>query len=153
MSTLNIDYPLSKDRIIQLLLAHNIQPTQQRVLVAEVLFARPQHLSADQIKDSINRPDPDGAAAAAGTKVSKATVYNTLGLFAQKGLVNEVIVDPSRVFYDSNTTPHYHRYNIDTGALEDIECDQLEIGRLPELPENIEVTGVDVIVRVRDRRN
>lgn len=149
MNSLRTEYPLTKDKIIQMLLAHNIQPTQQRVLVAEVLFSKPQHLSADQIKASINRP----AGAGSNAKVSKATVYNTLGLFAQKGLVNEVIVDPNRVFYDSNTSPHYHRYNIDTGALEDIESDQLQISHLPELPDDVEVAGVDVIVRVRGRRN
>lgn len=83
--------------------------------------------------------------------VSKATVYNTLGLFARNGLVNEVIVDPSRVFYDPNTTHHHHFYNIDTGELTDIEADQLMLSEPPTLPEGTTIAGVDVIVRVRNK--
>ena len=85
-----------------------ITPTQQRVQIAEILFARPQHMSADQVLALVNRDGPTA---------SKATIYNTLGLFARKGLVREVIVDPSKVFYDSNTTVHHHFFNVDTGEL------------------------------------
>lgn len=83
--------------------------------------------------------------------VSKATVYNTLGLFARNGLVNEVIVDPTRVFYDPNTTHHHHFYNIDTGELTDIEADQLMLTQPPALPEGTTTAGVDVIIRVRNK--
>ena len=60
-----------------------ITPTQQRVQIAEILFAQPQHMSADQILAVVNSKGPIA---------SKATIYNTLGLFARKGLVREVIV-------------------------------------------------------------
>ena len=82
-------------------------------------------------------------------RVSKATVYNTLGLFARNGLVREVIVDPTRVFYDPNTSDHHHFYNIDTGELLDINTSELRISDLPELPEGTVAAGVDVIIRVR----
>ena len=63
---------------------------------------------------------------------SKATVYNTLGLFAKKGLVREVIVDPSKIFYDSNVSRHFHFFNTDTGMLTDIPVDAIHIDKLPE---------------------
>ncbi len=128
--------------IVDRLVAHGIQPTQQRVEIAQILFARPQHLSADQVLDQ---------ARAAGSRVSKATVYNTLGLFARRGLVREVIVDPSRVFYDSNTSEHHHFYNVDTGDLTDIPAGALSLGPddLPSAPPGTRAEGVEVIIRVR----
>ena len=112
------------DELTGLLRSHGILPTQQRLLIARALFENPRHVSAEQIMGQVN----EGQA-----NVSKATVYNTLGLFARNGLVNEVIVDPTRVFYDPNTTHHHHFYNIDTGELTDIEADQLML-RLSHRP-------------------
>jgi Fur family iron response transcriptional regulator len=124
-----------------LLRDHGIQPTQQRLMIARVLFFRRQHYSADQVMTFVN----DGR-----DRVSKATVYNTLGLFARNGLVREVIVDPTRVFYDPNTSEHHHFYNIDTGALIDVDSSKLRITDLPHLPEGTVAAGVDVIIRIRN---
>lgn len=117
-----------------------IAPTQQRRQIAEILFARPQHVSAEQVLERVNQ---------SGSVASKATVYNTLGLFARKGLIREVIVDPSRVFYDSNPTTHHHFFNVDTGQLEDIDAQQLMLQALPTPPAGTALEGVDIIVRVR----
>jgi Fur family iron response transcriptional regulator len=126
--------------VIRLLIAHGITPTQQRIEIASVLLARPQHLSADRVLALVNDKNH---------VVSKATVYNTLGLFALKGLVREVIVDPTKVFYDSNTAPHHHCDNVATGELQDVDATQLGIARLPEPPGGTVYDGVDVIIRVR----
>jgi Fur family iron response transcriptional regulator len=126
--------------VVRLLIAHGITPTQQRIDIASVLLDRPQHLSADQVLALVN--DQRSA-------VSKATVYNTLGLFALKGLVREVFVDPNKVFYDSNTAPHHHFYNVATGELQDVDAAQLGIERLPEPPGGTVYECVDVIIRVR----
>ncbi|MNC92361.1 hypothetical protein D3C83_87680 [compost metagenome] len=76
-------------------------------------------------------------------------MYNTLNLFLEKKLVREVIVDPNKVFYDPNTTPHHHFYNVDTGELTDIDAGPITISGLPRLPEGMTTEGVDIIVRVR----
>lgn len=131
---------ISEAEATQRLQASGILPTLQRIQIARILLARDQHVSADQVLDKIN---------AADGRVSKATVYNTLGLFAKKGVIHEVIVDPTRVFYDTNTTPHHHFYNIDTGELTDIDADKVSLGNVPELPKGTVVEGVDVIVRIR----
>ena len=70
------------------------------------MLDKPQHLSAEQIIDRLRDT---------GSGVSKATVYNTLNLFAERGVVKECMVDPVRKFYDSSTHPHHHFYNVDTG--------------------------------------
>ena len=131
---------LSREKVTEVLQEHDIMPTQQRILIAGVLLERQQHLSADQVLQMVNGDQHH---------VSKATVYNTLGLFARNGLVREVIVDPARVFYDSNTGDHHHFYNIDTGELIDIDSGALEIEALPKTPEGTVATGVDIIIRVR----
>lgn len=132
-----------KQAIAERLQALNIQPTQQRLEIAQLLLARPQHMSAEQVLAAVNTK---------GNVVSKATVYNTLGLFAAKGLVHEVIVDPNRVFYDSNTDAHHHFYNVDTGELTDIQAGEVGINNLPELPPGTEPDSVEVIIRVRRER-
>jgi len=119
---------------------HGILPTQQRVEVAEVLLLRPQHLSAEQIIDRLVRQ---------GSSVSKATVYNTLKLFGEHGLVKEIVADPVRKFYDSSTHAHHHFYNVDTGELHDIADSDVSVAGLPLLPEGTRQESVEVLIRVR----
>jgi Fur family iron response transcriptional regulator len=140
MENLTDNYLTQTPDVAALLREHGVLPTQQRLMIARVLFSRRQHYSADQVLSCVN----DGR-----DRVSKATVYNTLGLFARNGLVREVIVDPARVFYDPNTSEHHHFYNIDTGELVDIDSSELQLSNLPELPEGTTAAGVDVIIRVR----
>ena len=87
-----------------------------------------------------------------GTPVSKATVYNTLGLFARKGLVRELFVGAGKVLYDSNTTNHDHVYDVDTGTLTDVEPGAIEVGALPALPAGTRVESVEIVIRVRRPR-
>lgn len=120
-----------------------ILPTQQRLEVAEILLEKPQHLAADQIIEALRRN---------GRRVSKATVYNTLKLFSEHGLVRELSVDASRKFYDSTTHAHHHFFHVDTGELTDIPEDQIRILNLPPLPKGTEQESIEVLIRVRDRR-
>ena len=118
-------YPLNKNDVSALMLEHGITPTLQRVEIAQILFAKPQHLSAEDVLTMVNKTS---------IQVSKATVYNTLGLFAKEGLIREVIVDPTKVFYDPTTVPHHHFYNVDTGSLMDIDA----VGSIPELAARVQ---------------
>jgi len=128
------------NEVVRILTNLGISPTPQRVEIAAMLLAKPQHLSADQVLHLVNQTS---------NLVSKATVYNTLGLFARKGLVREVIVDPNKVFYDSNTGHHHHFYNVVTGELIDVDLAHLDIPNLPPPPPGTACEGIDVIVRVR----
>ncbi|MEX0733779.1 MAG: Fur family transcriptional regulator [Steroidobacteraceae bacterium] len=132
-----------RKRIHALLSEHGIQPTTQRMLVAELLFARDQHLTAEQVIQAL---------AEGGTQVSKATVYNTLNLFAAKGLVKSLQVDAERGLFDSNTAPHHHFHVEDTGELIDVPPGAVEFSRLPLLPPGTESVSVEVVIRVRRPR-
>ena len=122
-----------------LLSRHGVRPTSQRLRVAQVLLDRPRHLSADQVMSRVNR---------GGKLVSLATVYNTLRLFVDRGLVNALVIDPGKVYYDSNTRPHDHIYNEDTGELIDLEK-KVALRRALPLPPGTETLGVNLVVRVR----
>ena len=128
--------------ILNLLEQHGVMPTAQRLEIANILLSRPQHLSADQILERLREQD---------SNVSKATVYNTLNLFGQRGIVREIMVDPVRKFYDSTTHDHHHFYNVDTGELQDIPLGALELANLPALPEGTVGDGIDVVIRVKNR--
>ena len=131
---------ISRDNLAEVLRGRGIMPTHQRIEIAHAIFSRREHLSADRILALVN----DRA-----SETSKATVYNTLNLFLEKKLVREVIVDPSKVFYDPNSDPHYHFYNVDTGELTDIDARDIKVTGLPALPPGMSTEGVDIIVRVR----
>ena len=136
-------FPLNKSDVSALMQEHGITPTLQRVEIGQILFAKPQHLSAEDVLTLVNKT---------AINVSKATVYNTLGLFAKEGLIREVIVDPSKVFYDPTTVPHHHFYNVDTGCLMDIDAETVVLERLPELPQGTTAAGVEVIIRIRSEQ-
>lgn len=137
------DYGLDRDQVMNLLGRYQITPTRQRIEIAQHLFQRPQHLSAEKILDGVNQD---------GHRVSRATVYNTMGLFASKGLVREVLIDRERVFYDSNNSAHHHIYNVDSGDLYDVEGAVLDVAGLPELPADMNVVDTDLIIRISKQK-
>jgi Fur family iron response transcriptional regulator len=134
--------PPGEDRVLDLLRANRIVPTAQRVQIARLLFAREQHLAAEEVLAALR---------AAGRRVSKATVYNTLNLFAAKGLLRTLNVEPGRSAFDSNTRPHHHFHVEGTGELIDVAPGEVEFARLPPLPPGTEPLGVDVVIRLRRR--
>ncbi|MEN8168661.1 MAG: Fur family transcriptional regulator [Pseudomonadota bacterium] len=131
---------MDKQEVINLLLSQQINATRQRVDIAQILFERQQHLCAEQV---INELSDRG-------RVSKATVYNTLNLFSQHGLVSEVCIDGGKIYYDTNTTEHHHIYNVDTGELWDIPAKTPSAVELPSLPDGTSSIGMDVVYRVRE---
>jgi Fur family transcriptional regulator, iron response regulator len=134
---------IGRDQITQLLTARGVLATTQRIDVALVILTKPQHLSAEQIIAGIR---------AMGSRVSKATVYNTLNLFCERGLLRTVDVDPARQYYDSTIGAHHHFYNVDTGELTDIPLDAITLRVDTALPPGTEQAGVDVVIRVRGGR-
>ncbi len=137
-----MEHTRDRQRIQAELEGRGIQPTVQRLRIAELLFARDQHLTAEQIIETL---------ASQGDRVSKATVYNTLNLFAEKGLLRALRVDPERGLFDSNMRPHHHIHVEETGELIAVAPGDVEFARLPALPPGTESVAVDVVIRVRRR--
>ncbi|WP_209598312.1 iron response transcriptional regulator IrrA [Ruegeria sp. HKCCSP351] len=121
-----------------------LRPTRQRVALAELLVGdgRHRHVTAESLFES---------AKANGDAVSLATVYNTLRAFCDAGVLQEITVDGSKSYFDTNTHDHPHFYWEDEARLSDAPSDQLVIQRLPEAPEGVEIASVDVVIRLRKK--
>lgn len=128
---------VQSDAVAPLLESCGVKPTAQRLAIARVLAGGCCHWSAEQVGEAV------------GPDVSRATIYNTLNLFVEKGLLREVVVSQEKVFYDTNTRLHHHFYGVDDGRLIDIPLEQLPIAALPPLPDGSVLDAVDVVVRVR----
>ena len=117
-----------------------LRPTRQRIALAKLLFdAENRHVTAEELH---------GEARRAGVSVSLATVYNSLHQFTDAGLMREVVVEAGKSYFDTNTGEHHHFFHEDTGALEDIPSDRINVSELPAAPDGTSVLRVDVIVRV-----
>lgn len=120
-----------------------LRPTRQRLALARLLFdGADRHVTAEMLHSE---------AVAASIKVSLATIYNTLHQFTRAGILREVVVDPGRSYFDTNTGDHHHFFVESSGALEDIPGDKVTIADLPAPPGGTEIARIDVIVRLKPR--
>lgn len=119
-----------------------LRPTRQRMALASLLIGDGQHrhVTAESLFE---------AAKAQGDGVSLATVYNTLRAFCDAGLMQEVMVDGSKSYFDTNTHDHPHFFWEDEAKLTDAPSDQLVISQVPDAPEGAEIASVDVVIRLR----
>jgi len=125
-----------------ILRAAGLRPTRQRLGLARLLFEHgDRHVTAEQLQ---------GESASANLRVSLATIYNTLNQFLQVGLLREVVVEPGRSYFDTNTSDHHHFFHEETALLQDIAGDAITVGTVPKPPPGTRVERVDVIVRIKD---
>jgi Fur family iron response transcriptional regulator len=132
--------PLSGTEISRLLRRANLRPTRQRVALAELLFGNgDRHVTAEILHDE---------AVKAGQRVSLATVYNTLHQFQRAGLLREIAIGGQRAYFDTNTSNHNHFFVEAEGHLVDIPGTSIRVDGVPEPPEHLRVSHVDVVVRL-----
>ena len=131
---------ISAGDVPALLRGAGLRPTRQRVALARLLFAEgDRHVTAERLHEE---------AIACKVPVSLATVYNTLHQFTEAGLLREVAVEGAKTYFDTNTSNHYHFFCERSGKLLDIETDAIRIEGLPEAPDGMTVSRVDVLVRL-----
>lgn len=121
-----------------------LRPTRQRVALAELLVGdgKHRHVSAESLFD---------AAKSQGSAVSLATVYNTLRAFCEAGVLQEITVDGTKSYFDTNTHDHPHFYWEGAGRVTDAPSEELVIKSLPEAPDGMEIASVDVVIRLRPK--
>lgn len=140
---------MSKDRpysaLVQRLKAAGLRPTRQRLALAKLLFEAPdgcdRHITAEQLH---------AEAVADSVRVSLATIYNSLHQFTGAGLLREVVVESGRSYFDTNVTDHHHFYFEDSGRLQDIPGEMVQLDSLPTPPAGAKVARVDVIIRLQE---
>jgi Fur family iron response transcriptional regulator len=117
-----------------------LRPTRQRLALGGLLFRdHDRHVTAEMLHEE---------AMAAGQRVSLATVYNTLHQFKRAGLLRELAIDGAKAYFDTNTSNHNHFYLEREGRLLDIAGDAIRVGGLPEPPEGMRISHIDVVVRL-----
>ncbi len=120
--------------------AAGLRPTRQRVALAAILFGRGhRHIAAEGLHEE---------AVAANVPVSLATIYNTLHQFTGAGLLRQVAVEGARTYFDTNVSEHHHFFVMGENRLIDVDG-PINIADIPAPPPDMEVTSVEVIVRVR----
>jgi Fur family iron response transcriptional regulator len=136
------NHPDAIDRSSKWLSKAGLRPTRQRVSLGALLIGDGQnrHVTAETLY---------AASCATGEKVSLATVYNTLRAFCDAGLMQEVMVDGTKSYFDTRVDDHPHFFWEDEGKLTDAPSGELEIARLPAAPEGAEISKVDVVIRLR----
>ena len=117
-----------------------LRPTRQRVALGKLLFSgNDRHVTAEMLHEEV---------AAAGERISLATVYNTLHQFERAGLVRELAIDGAKTYFDTNTSNHNHFFIENEGRVIDIPGEGLEVLGVPEPPEGTRISHIDVIVRL-----
>ncbi len=129
------------DAMIDERLRHTgLRPTRQRRLLAAMLFGEgDRHVTAEVLHEE---------AVKAGERVALATVYNTLHQFKTAGLLREIAIDGQRAYFDTNTSNHNHFYIEKAGVLMDIPSDQIRVDGLPQPPEGMKISHIDIVVRL-----
>ncbi len=129
--------------VAKLLRGAGLRPTRQRVALAHLLFTSgDRHVTAETLhEEALERKVP----------VSLATVYNTLHQFTGAGLLREVAVEGAKTYFDTNTSNHYHFFCEHSGRLLDISTGAISIEGLPEAPEGMTISRVDVLVRLVEK--
>ena len=129
-------------REVDWLRSAGLQPTRQRVALARLLVGdqRNKHVTAQMLY--LHALEDGGA-------MSLATVYNTLRILCDAGLLKEIKVDGSRSWFDTRVDDHPHFYWEDTGELADVPEGDLPLVEIPGVPEGAEVSEVDVVIRLR----
>lgn len=127
--------------LVERLRAAGIQPSAQRVAVARYVLATDEHPSADRVWQRCARALP---------VLSRATVYNTLNLFVERGLLRELVLAEGRVVFDPNLERHHHFIDARTGRIHDVPWTALSVGGVGRLGE-FEVDEYQVVLRGRRR--
>ena len=120
----------------------NVTPTKQRLDLAKLIFAKKQHFTASDLISLANKN---------GLNISMATVYNTLSLLEDKGMLKTINIDNELKFYDTNLENHHHLYNTTISTLTDIAHDRVTFAELPELPKTLEIESTELLIKVKNK--
>ena len=120
-----------------LLEERGIKPSAQRVAIARYVLHTDEHPSADEVWARVKQAFP---------MVSRATIYNTLNLFVEKGLLGHLVLTEGRLVFDSNVDKHHHFIDEDTGKIYDLPWDTLKVSRVEQI-KDFDVRSYQVLLR------
>ncbi len=125
--------------------AASLRPTKQRIALAELLFSKgDRHLTAEELHEE---------AETVGFPVSLATVYNTLHQFTDAGMLRVLAIESSKTYFDTNVSDHHHFFLEGENRVIDVPQGEMTVSGLPQIPEGMEISHVDVVIRLRRKRD
>jgi len=132
---------------INRLRSSGLRPTKQRLTICKVLFDRKGtfHFTIDNLKKKIEKNTK--------TKISLATVYNTVHAFKNNGYLKEISLQGNKTFFDTNSTSHHHFYDVDTGSLMDIKNQDIHVSKLPSAPKGKKIKEIEITVSVANNNH
>ena len=122
--------------------ASGLRPTKQRIVVCKILFNRKEtfHFTIEQLKKITEKYEK--------TKISLATLYNTVHAFQKKGYLKEIPLKGNQTFFDTNTSSHHHFYDEDTSQLIDIKDENIHLNNLPHVPKEKKIKDIEITIKV-----
>ena len=132
-----------KNEIINKLRSSGLRPTKQRILIAESLFnsSKTFHFTVETLNQKINK---NGV-----SKVSLATVYNTVEAFTSAGYLKEILTSKNKSYYDTNIKSHHHFYDEGSKELTDIHYSQIKLSKIPIPPKGKKIKNLEVVIRIQ----
>ena len=122
---------------VTVLQEHGIQPSAQRVAVADYVLQTIEHPSADLVWNRVKARVP---------YISRATVYNTLNLFVKKGLLQALTLAEDSVVFDPKMERHHHFVDEASGTIHDIAWDKVQVCNIEGL-KGYEIHDYQVVIR------
>ena len=128
---------------VQKLRSSNLRPTKQRLKICEFLFDREKtfHFTVETLNKKINKNK--------GTKVSLATIYNTVEAFTSAGYLKEILTSKNKSYYDTNIKSHHHFYDEGSKELTDIHYSQIKLSKVPVPPKGKKIKNLEVVIRIQ----
>ena len=135
------------EHYIDRLRSSGLRPTKQRLLLCKVLFDRKEtfHFTIDNLKKKIEKSTK--------SKISLATVYNTVHAFKKNGYLKEISLQGNKTFFDTNSKSHHHFYDQDTGDLIDIKNEDIIVSKFPIAPKGKKIKEIEVTVSVANNNH
>ena len=132
---------------INRLRSSGLRPTKQRLIICKVLFDRKDtfHFTIDDLKKKIEKSTK--------SKVSLATVYNTVHAFENNGYLKEISLQGNKTFFDTNSKSHHHFYDQDTGNLVDIKNEDISLNKMPTAPKGKIINGLEITVSIANNNH
>ena len=134
-----------KKEIINKLRSSNLRPTKQRILIAKKLFERKEtfHFTVETLNNVVNKKGQ--------TKISLATIYNTVEAFKKAGHIREILTSNSKSYYDTNIKSHHHFYDPDTKKLTDIDYQKVILNKIPNPPKGKKIKDLEVVISLQKK--
>ena len=127
----------------QKLRSSNLRPTKQRLKICQFLFDREKtfHFTVESLNKKINKNKD--------TKLSLATIYNTVEAFTNAGYLKEILTSKNKSYYDTNIKSHHHFYDEESKELTDIKYNQIKLSKVPTPPKGKKIKNLEVVIRIQ----